>query len=341
MVNMRPTPFTVAVAQATSIFLDRTATLEKACELIVDAGRAGARLIVFPAAFISGYPVWVWSIPPGEKALLNELYAQLLANAVTIPSETTDRLCRMAQRARINVVMGLNERDPESSGTTCYNTLLYINAQGHIVGKHRSILLTGAERLVWAQGDGSTFQAHKVPVGTISGLIGAEHYLPLARYALYAWGTQLYIAAATDSGEPWLSTLRHIAREGRIFVLGCGMALRVVDIPNGYPFKQRYLAEEGAWIHPGDSGIVNPAGDFIAGPVREREEVVYAEIDPRQVSGPRWMLDVAGHDARPDIFHLTVRREPYTIMQAREMLPGREGGDESRTNTSPPWSVIE
>jgi nitrilase len=315
---MSHTPFTVAVAQVAPVFLDRGATLEKACELMVDAGQVGARLIVFPAAFIPGYPVWIWSIPPGEKAVLSELFGQLLANAVSIPSETTDRLCRIAQRARINVVMGVSERDPESSGTACYNTLLFINAHGQIIGKHRSLLLTGAERLVWAQGDGSTLQVHKLPFATIGGLIGGEHYLPLARFALYAWGTQLYIAAATDAGEPWLSTLRHIAREGRVFVLGSGMALRAADIAHTYPFKPRSAVEGEAWIHPGDSVVVNPAGEFIAGPVREREEVLYAQIDPCHMSGPRWMLDVAGHDARPDVFHLTIHREPHTIIQAGE-----------------------
>ena len=164
-------PFTVAVAQVAPVFLDRTATLEKACELMVDAGDAGARLIVFPTAFLPGYPVWAWSIPPGEHSLLSDLYAHLLANAVSIPSDTTDRLCRIAQRARINVVMGMSERDTESSSTTCYNTLLYINAQGHILGKHRSLLLTGAERLVWAQGDGSTLQVHQLPFGTLDGSV--------------------------------------------------------------------------------------------------------------------------------------------------------------------------
>src|SRR5712691_9540701 len=182
MSNIHNAPFTVALAQAAPIFLDRTATVEKACELIVDASSAGTRLIVFPAAFIPGYPAWMWTLPPGEQRLFNELYAQLLANAVSIPSESTDRLCRIAQRARINVVIGLNERDTETSGTTCYNTLLYINAQGQILGRHRSLLLAGAERLVWAQGDGSTLQVYKLPFSTISGLIGGENYLPLARY---------------------------------------------------------------------------------------------------------------------------------------------------------------
>ena len=326
MPDVHHAPFTVAVAQALPVFLDRAATLEKACELIVDAGQAGARLIVFPAAFIPGYPEWVWTLPPDQHRQLNELYAQLLANAVTIPSETTDRLCRIAQRARINVVMGLNERDPESSGTTCYNTLLYINAQGQILGKHRSLLLTGAERLVWAQGDGSTLQVHKLSFATIGGLIGGENYLPLARYALYAWGTQLYIAAATEYGEPWLSTLRHIAREGRVFVIGCGMVLRAGDIPDSYQFKQRYSTEGGVWIHPGDSVIVNPNGKFIAGPLREQEAILYAQIEPNLVCGARWMLDVAGHDARADIFQLTIRREQHLLIRTREEQSAQDGG---------------
>ena len=325
MSNVHLAPFTVAVAQVAPVFLDRTATLEKACELIVDAGHAGARLVIFPATFIPGYPAWIWRIPPGEKSLLNELYAHLLANAVSIPSETTDRLCRVAQRARINVVMGISEYDAENGGTTCYNSLLYINAQGQIVGKHRSLLLTGAEHLIWAQGDGSTLQVCKLPFAIIGGLIGAEHYLPLARYALYAWGTQLYIAAATEYGEPWLSTLRHVAREGRVFVIGCGMVLRTDDIPDSYQFKQHYFAEIKAWIHSGDSVIVNPDGKFIAGPLREQEDILYAQIDLRLLYGSKWMLDVAGHDARADIFQLTVQREPHLLLRTKEVHLAQDG----------------
>jgi nitrilase len=291
----------------------------------VDAGHAGARLIVFPAAFLPGYPAWIWSIPPDQGGLLKELYARLLANAVSIPSDTTDRLCRIAQRARINVIMGLNECDTEASGARCYNTLLYIDARGQILGKHRSLVLAGAERLIWTQGDGSTLQVQKLPFGTISGLIGAEHYLPLARYALYAWGTQIYIAAAWDHGEPWLSTLRHIAKEGGVFVLGSGMAFRANDIPDIYSFKQLYPAGTRTWLHPGDSVVVNPNGEFIAGPVREQEVLLYADIDLRQVSEPKWMLNVAGHDARPDIFQLIVHREPYRVIRTMEALTMHEG----------------
>ncbi|GAC1365759.1 MAG: carbon-nitrogen hydrolase family protein [Ktedonobacteraceae bacterium] len=314
MSNIHHAPFKVAVAQATPVFLDRVATLEKACELIVDAGLAGARLIVFPAAFIPGYPAWVWTTPATQLSSLNELYVHWLANAVSIPSDTTDRLCRVAQRARVNVVIGLNEC--EGSGGTCYNTLLYIDAQGQIMGKHRSLVLVGAERMVWTQGDGSTLQVHRLPIGTIGGLIGGEHYLPLARYALYAWGTQIYIADAWDYGETWLSTLRHIAKEGHVFVLGCSATLCAEDIPESYPFKQFSPAE--TWLHAGSSVIVNPNGEIIAGPVREKEAILYGEIDLRLVYEPGWMLNTAGYDARADIFQLTVHREPQQILRTNE-----------------------
>jgi nitrilase len=325
MSHVHPAPLTIAVAQAAPAFLDRTATLEKACELIVDAGRAGARLIVLPAAFIPGYPVWVWTVPPSETGLLNELYGQWLANAVTIPSDVTDRLCRIAQRARINVVIGLNEYEALVGGATCYNTLLYIDARGQLLGKHRSLVLTGAERLVWAQGDGSTLQVHKLPFGTISGLIGGENYLPLARYALYAWGTQIYLAASSEHGEPWRSTLRHIAKEGRVYVIGSGMLLRKEDLPESASCKRFAAPTMETWIHSGDSAILTPDGEFISGPVREQETILYAQIDPQEMSGSKWMLDVAGHDARPDIFQLTVHRERRSIILTEETESAQDG----------------
>src|SRR5438552_2039432 len=301
--------FKVAAVQATPVFLDREATIDKACELIATAGSEGARLIVFPEAFIPTYPEWVWGIPPGEQGLLNELYSELLTNSVTIPSEATDRLCEAAKLADAYVVMGMSERNVEASGASLYNTLLYVDAQGEILGKHRKLVPTGGERLVWAQGDGSTLQVYDTPLGKLGGLICWENYMPLARYAMYAWGTQIYVAATWDRGQPWLSTLRHIAKEGRVYVIGCCIAMRKDDIPDHYAMKQKFYEEEDEWINIGDSAIVNPEGQFIAGPVRKQEEILYAEIDPRQMQGPKWMLDVAGHYARPDVFQLTVHTD--------------------------------
>ncbi len=307
-------PYKVAAVQATPVFLDREATIDKACDLIATAGREGARLIVFPEAFIPSYPEWVWGIPPGEQGLLNELYAELLTNAVTIPSDATDRLCKAAKLANAYLVMGMSERNVEASGASLYNTMLYIDTQGEILGKHRKLVPTGGERLVWAQGDGSTLKVYETPLGKLGGLICWENYMPLARYAMYAWGTQIYVAATWDSGQPWLSTLRHIAKEGRVYVIGCCIAMRKDDIPDSYSMKQKYYADMDEWINIGDSAIINPEGHFIAGPVRKQEEILYAEIDPRMVQGPKWMLDVAGHYARPDVFQLTVHTD------VREML---------------------
>jgi nitrilase len=230
----------------------------------------------------------------------------LLTNALSIPSDATDRLCEAAKLANAYVVMGMSERNVEASGASLYNTLLYIDAQGEILGKHRKLVPTGGERLVWAQGDGSTLQVYDTPLGKLGGLICWENYMPLARYTMYAWGTQIYVAATWDRGEPWLSTLRHIAKEGRVYVIGCCIAMRKDDIPDRYSMKQKYYAEMDEWINIGDSAIVNPEGHFIAGPVRKQEEILYAEIDPRMMQGPKWMLDVAGHYARPDVFQLTV-----------------------------------
>jgi nitrilase len=318
MPDLPDAPFTVAAAQAAPVFLDRAATLEKACHLIWEAAQAGARLVVFPESFIPAYPDWVWAVPSGEERLLGELYGELVANAVAIPSETTERLCRVARKAGIHVVMGVSERNVEASAASLYNTLLTIDARGQILGKHRKLVPTGGERLVWAQGDGSTLQVYDTPLGKIGGLICWENYMPLARYAMYAWGTQLYVAATWDRGEPWLSTLRHIAAEGRVYVISCGMALRKADIPDRFEFKQRFYQDAGEWINGGDSAILNPDGEFIAGPLHEAEGMLYAEVHPAAMRGPKWMLDVAGHYARPDVFELIVHREARPMMGIRD-----------------------
>ncbi len=308
--------FRIAAVQATPVFMDRQATVEKACALIAEAGRSGARLVAFPEAFIPAYPDWVWAVPAGEAGLLSELYAAYLANAITIPSDATERLCRAAREAGTYVVMGVSERNAEASGGSMYNTLLYISDSGEIMGKHRKLVPTGGERLVWAQGDGSTLSAYDTALGKLGGLICWENYMPLARYAMYAWGTQIYIAATWDQGEPWLSTLRHIAKEGRVYVLGSCTLLRRSDIPDRFAFKRYYTGDDD-WINHGDSVIVDPSGAVIAGPVRDKEEILYAEIDPLLMSGPRWMLDVAGHYGRPDVFDLRVNTSKHPMITSQ------------------------
>ena len=243
MSDAKDAPFLVAAAQTAPVFLDRAATVDKACSLIAEAGARGARLIAFPEGFIPAYPFWVWFIPAGNTHALRELYSELLDQAVTVPSDATDRLCAAAREAGINVAVGINERNAEASGSTLYNSLLYIGADGRILGCHRKLVPTAGERLVHGQGNGSSLAAYDTDIGRVGGLICWENYMPLARYAMYAWGVQIYVAPTWDRGEPWISTLRHIAKEGRVYILGCCSAMRRSDVPDRYTFKEKFLSD--------------------------------------------------------------------------------------------------
>lgn len=311
MLQSTSAPFRIAAVQAAPVFLDLDATIEKACALITEAGANGARLVVFPEAFLPTYPFWIWFVPAGRTAVLRELYAELLDNAVSVPGDATARLAEAAREAGTCVAMGMNEINAEASATTLYNSILYIGSDGQILGKHRKLVPTAGERLVHAQGDGSTLDVYDLPIGRLSGLICWENYMPLPRYALYAGGVELYVAPTWDRGEPWISTLRHIAKEGRMYVIGCCSAVHRDSIPERYGFMQDFLPADLEWINPGGSAIVDPDGKFVVEPVMKREEILYAEIDPAQLRGPRWQLDVAGHYGRPDVFRFEVDRRPH------------------------------
>jgi nitrilase len=307
-------PFRIAAVQAAPVFLQRDATVDRACQRILEAGRQGARLVVLPESFVPSYPFWVWHVPAGDTATLRGLYAELVEQAVTVPGPTTARLAAAAREAGAAVAIGVTERNVEASGTSLYNTLLLFDDQGELRGAHRKLVPTAGERLVHAQGDGSTLAVHDLGWTRLSGLICWENYMPLARYALYAWGAEVHVAPTWDRGEPWLSTLRHIAKEGRVYVVGCCSAVRRDDVPDAYAFKQRYLPP-AAWLNPGDSAIVDPDGKLLAGPMREEETILYADVDPRAIAGPRFQLDVAGHYARPDVFELRVRRRRRPLVE--------------------------
>ena len=318
-----PSVFKVAAVQDAPVFLDCSATVTKACHWIARAAADGAQLVVFPEAYIPAYPDWLWAVPARERAVLNDLYAELLEQSIDVPGPVTDLLGQAALRAGVHVVIGVNERNAEASGSSLYNTLLFFGPDGRLLGKHRKLVPTACERMVWAPGDGSTFQVFDTALGKIAGLICWENYMPLARYAVYAWGTQIYVAATWDRGDPWLATLRHIAREGRVFVIGCCQALRRDDIPDRYDFKRLY-PEDREWINAGDSAIVAPDGRWLAQPLHEAQGIVMAEIDIRQALGSRWMFDAAGHYARPDIFELVVRRETHPIVRIIEQSDAPE-----------------
>jgi nitrilase len=306
--------FVVAAAQAAPVFLDRQATLEKACDLVARAGQEGARLIVFPEAFFPAYPDWVWVVPGGRGDVLDELYSALIENSVAIPDDVTRKLGQAAKKAKIHVAVGVNERNQEASNGSLYNTLLYIDDSGEIMGKHRKLIPTAGERTVWAQGDGSTLAAYDTPLGTLGGLICWENYMPLARQAMYAWGTQIYLAPTWDRGELWVATLRHIAKESGAYVIGCCMALHLDDIPDELAFKKLY-PEGTEWINTGGSCIISPRGEIVAGPVYAKEEILYAEVDLGLTRASKRMFDVAGHYARPDVFGFTVNRNANPMMR--------------------------
>lgn len=297
----------VAAAQAAPHFLDRDKTVEKACDLISQAGKNGAKLIVFPEAFISGYPDWVWVIPNGNSGMLDDLYQELVENAVTIPDQATQQLSQAAEDAGIYVAVGVHERNAEASGFTLYNTLLYINDQGAVIGKHRKLIPTGGERLIWGQGNGSTLSAFDTPFGKLGGLLCWENYMPLARQAMYSAGTEIYVAPTWDSSENWLLSMRHIAREGGMFVINVCQAVRMDDIPDQYEFKQLYSGNR-EWINSGNSCIISPQGEMIAGPVKDKQEILYAELDLGLITRSKRMFDVAGHYARPDVFQYEIHK---------------------------------
>jgi len=322
-------PFTVAAAQIAPIFMDREATIDKACETMAEAAGKGAKIIVFPEALVPCYPDWVWVVPPGIRAdILRDMYGELLDQSVTIPSPATDKLCRAAKANGVYVVIGINERNVEASGGSLYNTLLYIDDQGVIMGKHRKLVPTVAERLVWTPGDGSTLEVYDTPYGKLGGLICWENFMPLARYAMYAQGVQIYVAPTWDSSDGWVPTLQFIAREGRCVVIGCCIAMQRSAIPDRYEFKKLYPPAENsddAWVNVGDSAIVAAYGPVLAGPALCEEKIIYAEIDPASQRIAKFTMDTAGHYARPDVFQLTVNREPNRIIATEGEPPSING----------------
>lgn len=297
----------VAAAQLSPIFLDKEKTVKKACDAILEAGKKGASLIVFPEAFISGYPDWVWLIPNSKGADLSELYIKLVNNAISVPDESTNMLCKAAKSAGINVIMGMHERNSETSNTSLFNSLLFINHEGMIIGKHRKLIPTGGERLIWSQGDGSTLKSYDTNSGKIAGLICWENFMPLARNAIYESGTQILATPTWDKSTNWLQSMQHIAREGGLFVISACMALRMSDIPDEYEFKKLY-PDGKEWINTGNSCVIGPNGQLLAGPLEAEEGILYVDIDLNQIIAAKRMFDVVGHYARTDVFNFSINK---------------------------------
>ena len=306
----------VAVVQRPPVLLDRQATLSAAVEHLHAAADAGARLVVFPETYVPGYPVWIWRLrPEADYELTSAIHRELLANSIDLVADGLRSLREAAAKRRVVVVCGVHEREGEFSRATLYNTLVTIAADGAIVNRHRKLVPTNPERMVWGQGDASGLRVTDTTVGRLGSLICWENYMPLARYALYADGVEIYVAATWDEGETWLATMRHIAAEGRCWVIGAGCSLHASDVPAEFPGREQLFPDPDEWLNPGDSMVVAPGGTVVAGPLHEEHGLLFADIEPARVAAAHRTLDVAGHYSRNDIFRLTINRavnEPIT-----------------------------
>jgi nitrilase len=295
----------IAAVQAAPVFLDRSATVAKACDLVEKARGDGAGLVVFPETFVPTYPDWVWRCRPWDDGQA-DWFARLLDQAVDVPGPVTEVLGEAARAASAYVSIGVNERD----GATLYNTQLYFSPDGALLGKHRKLMPTGGERLVWGMGDGSTLLVLDTPFGRIGGLTCWENYMPLARAAMYAQGIDIWLAPTWDNSDVWIPTLRHIAKEGRVFVVGVNFCIRGSDVPADIPGRDAIYAGDDDWLSRGNTAIIGPEGDVLAGPLFEQEGIVLAEVDVARARASRRQFDPVGHYARPDVFSLSVDTRP-------------------------------
>jgi nitrilase len=299
----------VAVVQAAPVLVDREATVRKVVALIQQAAADGARLILFPEAFITGYPrgLGFGAVVGSRTAEGRKLFQEYWDAAVEVPGPVTRAIGTAARNAKAFVAVGVIERDTEFSGGSLFCSVVFFNPDGELVGVHRKLKPTGSERLIWSEGDGSTMPVIDTPAGRAGALICWENYMPLARMAMYAQGIQILLMPTADSRDIWLSSIRHIAYEGRCFVLSCNQFVSRSMYPAHW-LDLPELSNIGEIITPGRSAIVNPMGEIIAGPLENAEGILTAELDLSEIARAKFDFDVTGHYARPDVFRLVVDR---------------------------------
>jgi len=293
--------FQVAVVQASPVFLDLQASIQKACVLIENAAKNGAKFILFPEAFLPGYPDWIWNVPAGNISLYQKLYAKLLENSLTPNSVEEKTLAKCAKKYNITLAIGVNEK--HSNTTSIYNSILFINNKGKVLGYHQKLIPTLAERMIWSFGNPKTLYTFKTQAGKIGGLVCWENYMPLVRYNLYAQGIEIYVAPTYDDSPIWKSSMQHIAREGGVYVLSCSIAYKKADILQKLPELAPYYKNVPKWVNSGNSLIIAPGGALLKGPVEKTEEILYTKINLKRTKEVKWNLDVSGHYSRPDAFN--------------------------------------
>ena len=305
----------IAIAQIASVFLDRASCLDTAVQAIKEAAANNAALIVFPEAFIGGYPAWVWRLRPGvDQAQCAQLHQKLSEQACTITSAELAPLLTAAKTYHMTIVCGLNERADEGSQTSLFNTVITINHTGQLINSHRKLVPTNAERMIWGQGDGASLKVSESAAGKLGTLICWENYMPLARYALYAQGIELYIAPTYDSGDIWLHSMQHIARESGCWVISANNCFRAAELGPDILTVSGAYPDVTEWVNPGGSVVIAPGGNIVAGPWYEQQGLFYAEVDLSLIATARRSLDIAGHYARGDLFNLHIQPNPPSTL---------------------------
>lgn len=304
----------VAVVQAGAVPFDTAACVEKAVKLTAEAAAKGAKVIVFPEAFIPGYPKGLsYGLVVGARDPVGrEEFRIYLDAAIEVPGPHTERLGEAAAAAGAYVVIGVIERELG----TCYCTVLFFGPDGRLLGKHRKLMPTALERMIWGFGDGSTLTAVDSPYGRIGSVICWENYMPMLRMAMYAKNVALYCAPTADDRDTWIPTMQHVALEGRCFVLTSCQFIRRKDFPD----TVRMSLGDGpeSVIMRGGSAIVSPLGKVLAGPDYSGETILTAEIDLGDIGRGKFDFDVAGHYSRPDVFSLTVNEQPAAAVTTRK-----------------------
>lgn len=324
----------VAVVQAASVTFDREKTIKKVHTLARDAARQGAQLVVFPEAFVSGYPRGLdfGAVVGARTDKGREDFRRYWESSVDVPGPAVDELSRVARENKIYLVIGVVERD----GGTLYCCVLFFAPDGSYLGKHRKVMPTASERLVWGFGDGSTLPVFDTPLGKLGAVICWENYLPLLRASMYAKGIEIYCAPTADSRDSWLATVRHIAVEGRCFVLSCNQFNRRRDFPADYDTAAG--KDPDTVVTRGGSCIIDPFGNVLAGPNFDDEVILTAELDRAQIIRGKYDLDVVGHYSRPDIFQLHVDerpKKPVTIQPSQPKSSEIERASGNRRASSP------
>ncbi|MEA2070155.1 MAG: carbon-nitrogen hydrolase family protein [Asgard group archaeon] len=297
----------VAVIQAGSVIMNKAACLNKVNMWTEQAANKKAKIVLFPEAFIPGYPRGLYfGTKVGDRSQAGKKdFARYWKESINLQDPEIRELGKIAKKNNVYLIIGVIEKDDKQHGGTLYCTILYVNPQGELLGKHRKLKPTGTERVIWGEGDGSTLTAIKTPYGTVGGLICWENYMPLARAAMYQKGVDIYVTPTADAREQWQATIRHIALEGRCFVLAANQFVTKEMYPTDLTCYDE-LATEPEVMSRGGSAIIDPLGNYLAGPLYDQEGLLLAELDFTAITHGRYDFDVVGHYSRPDVFQLLV-----------------------------------